>query len=1185
LKEKVDRLAKGIFEYETPNILLSHEEIQITVEAGKTYSGSFTIKNHVNTPMKGLLFSTSEQLQLKQTKFTDRENTIEYCFHAINMNPGENASGNICLVSDCGEIQIPFTVVVETPYIQSSIGKIKDLFNFTNLVRADQGEALKLFKSDDFKDIILKYETKYIPLYQSLLKSNSTSQAMEEFLISIKKKLKVNISVEKSSLNYQIHKESFMDKILITKDNWGYAKLYVHTDAPFIQLEHKIIWSDNFALNTYPLEFVLDPEKMRYGKNFGKIIITTIHQTIEVEITCERNKTGEINQHHRTIQKYQLLLLKNYLSFRKNEISLDEYIKHANDILDNLGALDNEEKELYHLIKIHLMIIAGKEVDVTKRLEDFKIKAEVLKLTNSIAYSGYLYLLALHNKDELSIEHAIHTIRDSFEKTNDYRLLWILLYLDKRYDNNKSLRLFDLKKKFLEGCHSPILYYEAATVLNDEPSLLHEIGKFELQIIYWSINNHYLSKEVALQFSYLANKYKVFDQLLHKCLVRIYETYELNEVLSSICSLLIKGHQRSNRYFKWFSLGVENQLRITELHEYYMYSVDENSLIELPQPILLYFIYNSNLSDRKKAFLYSYIMKQKENEPAIYRNYYKKIEAFAIKQIGCHNINTYLTTLYEDIIMNEGMIEQLATDLPFILFRYELECKNPKIKGVYVTHKEIMKECYSPLQNGLAQIDIYTEDAEIVLVDHQDNRYSASIEYTLHKLMHWENHVLALYRLNSFHPMLVLNLFDKVITYQKYDSESLDIRKSLLEVPDIIPVLWNRNILELIYYYYDNFEGELLETYLTQVELSEISSVDRKKVMELFIIRDMYDKAWSCIKNYGFIGISLNQLIKLCTYLIHVKTSEDTDEDMLIQLAYFLFKEGKYNEDILNTLLKHFTGTTEEMCKLWMASNSFELDILNFEERLLAQMLFAESYLVNSLSVFMHYYKHGTNNKIIKAFLSFNAFKYVVFDRVIQPELFDILKKEIAFEENEVCMLALLKNYASSDTLTESEIELIDYNIHKFWNKGFYLPFFKNFRKCIEIPRKLIDKYYIEYITNPKHKVTIHYRLEGNHSDSEFTSEIMKNVYHGIHIKDFTLFYTETIQYYITEEDEDGQTSITESVSVELDQDMMIDEDTRYNQINFMLTAMDMQDDKSLVDSMSNYIKTSYAIKNLFKPL
>ena len=47
VKEKVSLLARGIFEYENPEIVVSQENIDIKVEAGKLYEGSFEV-NSIN---------------------------------------------------------------------------------------------------------------------------------------------------------------------------------------------------------------------------------------------------------------------------------------------------------------------------------------------------------------------------------------------------------------------------------------------------------------------------------------------------------------------------------------------------------------------------------------------------------------------------------------------------------------------------------------------------------------------------------------------------------------------------------------------------------------------------------------------------------------------------------------------------------------------------------------------------------------------------------------------------------------------------------------------------------------------------------------------------------------------------------------------------------------------------------
>ncbi|QHQ59549.1 hypothetical protein Ana3638_01010 [Anaerocolumna sedimenticola] len=1187
MKEKVERLAKGVFEYETPGILLSEEEINITVDAGKIYSGSFTIKNNKNTPMKGILYSSSELFRLEQNSFMDRENEIHYRFYGDHMNPLETVKGEICIVSDCGEILMPFTVNIEVPYLESSMGKIKDLFNFANLAKEDTAEALKLFKSQEFKQILLYHDTKYLLLYQNIIKSRSGSQALEEFLIAIRKKLQINISVDKKVLTFDLDKESIMDKVILTKDNWGYAEIRVSTDVPFLIPEHKIIWTENFIGNSYPLEFVVDPAFMHSGNNYGKIFITTAHETTAIEVTCHCNKLGlPIHNSHRKSNGYRIKLTKNYLNFRTNHLSAHEYVSEANVLLERLLNQDSKNQHLYLLMQIHVLIISGNETKAEQLLKEFGEIVEKVKETEVLLYCGYLYLLALLRKDETSIQNALQKIRGFYDGSyNDWKLFWFLLYTDKKYDINKVIKLAEIKELYKNGCRSPILYFEAAYIFNEEPSLLHELQDFELQVLNWDIKNDFISEEAAMQYTYLAGKRKYFSRSVHYALIRLYDKYPNKEILTTICSHLIKGHQRSNLYFRWFQAGVNEQLRITELYEYYMYSLTENTDTVLPQQVLLYFIYNSSLNDRKKSYLYAYIVKNKEKLPEIYRSYWKRVEQFVLKQLEAHNINGNLSLLYEEFISQQGLTAETASQLPYVMFKHEIVCHNPNMKGVSVIHKEMNEEVYTPLIDGTAMVDIYTEDAEIFLIDQYENRFTATAEYTLNKLMHWEYYIDTCYEMKVDHPMILLNLSEKVQTYLKYDDRSIAIRKDILSIQGLNEVYYNKTNLDLIHYYYENFEGELLESYLSKINLHGLSKVDRDKVIEFFIIRDLYDKALDALTEFGFEGIAIKRLIKLCSNLLENRNEEEPKNDFILSLAYHIFKAGKYNEGILKYLVKYFFGTTGEMYELWQAAVGFEMETAALEERLLGQMLFAESYITNSLGVFIRYYKRGSNRKLIKAFLSYNAYKYLIMDRIIQPELFHIMKRELVYEDNEVCTLALLKKLSQEDNFEKDEIGFIDYHLHKLIRKGLILPFYKKFQGIIPLPARINDKIFVEYITNPIHKVTIHYRLEGKNSSDEFISEEMKDIYLGIHVKEFILFYNESIQYYITEEDEAGQVSITESVNVKLDNSMKLEEDTRYNHINFMLTAMEVQDDKTLMESLDNYYKKHYVISKVFKLL
>ena len=140
---------------------------------------------------------------------------------------------------------------------------------------------------------------------------------------------------------------------------------------------------------------------------------------------------------------------------------------------------------------------------------------------------------------------------------------------------------------------------------------------------------------------------KNYHPVIFKGLTVLYEEYKEDQILSSICSMLIKGLKTSNSYFKWFKLGVEAQLRITGLYVYYIYSIDENTKSPLDEPVLLYFMYNSNINSKKKAFLYSNIIRNKETNIDIYRSYLKQMELFAMEQLESHLISRDLVVLYE----------------------------------------------------------------------------------------------------------------------------------------------------------------------------------------------------------------------------------------------------------------------------------------------------------------------------------------------------------------------------------------------------------------------------------------------------------------------------------------------------------------------------------------------------------
>ena len=78
-------------------------------------------------------------------------------------------------------------------------------------------------------------------------------------------------------------------------------------------------------------------------------------------------------------------------------------------------------------------------------------------------------------------------------------------------------------------------------------------------------------------------------------------------------------------------------------------------------------------------------------------------------------------------------------------------------------------------------------------------------------------------------------------------------------------------------------------------------------------------------------------------------------------------------------------------------------------------------------------------------------------------------------------------------------------------------------------------------------------------------------MYGGVFVKDFVLFFGESLQYYITEE-KDGKAQLTESATIQKSDAGAVEEDSRYRLLNDIVMARSMQD----YDTMDNLLEEYY---------
>lgn len=1202
MKEKIERLAKGIFEYEMPELLVSETDLHVYVEAGMKKNGAIRVKNREGKRMKGVLYVTGKLLMLEDTNFVGTECELPYSVDAGMLLPGEVHTGSISIISDCGESHLPFSIHVTEPLYQSSIGPIRDLFQFTNLARMNWREAQEFFHSEQFPVVVLKRDAKYLLTYEQLKESPDGARALEEFLVYVHKKKRCELSVDRKEFSLAAGKENFQEQLAVRKDQWGYVRFTVSATSPYISFGKTEYSSEDFVNGQTQIRFEVHAEAMKEGKHFAEIICADARQEIRIPVLIHKQKNEENEYPWKSAKRMEYKLIEQYLQLRNNVATSGAYLAESGRILESLLAIldrnvmDCEEparraeiekkKQAYELYRAYLAIVDNKSKNREELYEAaLRRRSYFERSQQMLSYCATLYLETMKERSGVLAEEYAASIRILYEQEKkEDLLLWFLLYMDKRLETNKTLRYETIKEHCRNEKYSPVLLYEAAAVWVADPLMVHSITAFECHVMQYLIKSNMVTKELAIQFAYLSDKNIEKEALQLHVLKQLYARFAHRDILAAVCKKLIALNKREIKEHRYLQQGVREQLKIDRLYEYYLYTLDRTGMLAIDQQVLLYFSFSNTLSNEENAFIYAYVVQNKDSNPAVYRAYLKKMEQFAVNQLKAGATSSHLAVLYADVLRTSIIDREMAQTLPDIIFTYQMECQNAAMQSVCVAHKEEKTVIQVPLleKNGIKQalVPVYTEDADVFLLDAQGNRYLMSETDKLCRLMHAEIFLETCYEMGSDNRRLLLHIAEKNQNYNKYDKVKIDIQKQISAMTGLREEVKNAAVLNLIDYYYENYDGELLETYLRAVKLELLSTKDRERIMEMMVLRDMYDEVIEAVEKFGCETMQTKRISKLCVKGIH-SPREERDRAILLSMGIHVFHNGRIEERLLQYLVEEYNGTTGEMYELWVAARRQELDTAELEERLLGQMLFAESYVDDSFSVFLSYYGNGQNRKLVRAYLSYCAYKYFVKDRMTNQQLFEILKRETFLESSQICILALLKYYSGKSELSEAEKSFVDFHIQRFVQKKMVYAFFKDFGEQVVLPACVADKYYVEYRTNPKNKVTLHYSCS---LSEELKEEPMTDIGYGIFVKELILFYGESLQYFISQEDEKG-IEMVESRQVQYTEVNYTAGNTKYEKINEILLTQEMKEEKSLYDLLEKYTKEEYAVKRHFSPV
>ena len=1211
----VRRILEGNYTVPTEGLDFSCSKVEVNVSCDHDYEGSFHIYAIAGTETGGYVYTSDSRMECINCTVSGSDTEISYHFHGDLCRPGDCIRGNFGIVTNHGEYLLPFVVNVLPAVPESSIGPIKNLFSFTNLVKTNYKEALDLFYSPDFVKVLDDSESTYLDTYRALSTHKGKERNLEEFLICTGKKQRIEYIIRKREMvvsltGRELSNDLVEKEVEIVRNGWGYTNVNVRVEGGFFFAEKQVLTDADFLGNVCQLKIFIVSKHCKNGIHSGKLILENAFGYTDMNL--EIRSIG-IDSAGRKIDRSRGRIVGDVMRYLYmhdlGSCSDEDWIRFTGKYAEQLLALDESDIAARFFLA-RILIAEGRMNEaswIVDQIGDTIEKMEKEKSHNEneilplIAF--HWYMAALVKNEENFWETAASRVENFYRKQKNNWMMGVLcLHMPTSFNANVSSRWSLLEYLYEQGTHSPIVYSEGVRILNENSSIAREAEGFTLQVMNFGAKHLTLNSSAVEQIIFLSGRMKGYSPLFCRVLCNLYTTTRDKRILQEICAQLIKGQRKDQGAFSWYSQGVKADLRLTNLYEYYVMSIDRTALIDVTRNVLQYFTTQPGTDYEKMAYLYRYIIRTKAENQDIYENNLKLMQDFAISQVKQYHINGDLAVVYDEMLRPELVDKEQAVALSELMFAQWVICANKRCNKAYVYQKGYSRPLVYELKNGEGIVVIYGSGYTLAFEDAEGNVYIDSTAYSLENMMSSGKYmsVVANYVKDNtrFNMYMLGNEQDSTI---HVTAENIHRFAQLADSRDVTEAVRTRMLLKCMDYFLHQEDDRMIVKCLNIMDMDNLSAENRSIVFEYLMRLERYDTILDWIRKYGPYFTSEDNIKNFLERMITPRLDgrELKAEEAIVTAAYYVFKAGKGSSIIAQFLEKNYSGMSRDMRDIWKALVTYSLPRRDLVERLLVQLLYSGAYLPERYEIASEYLQTYPESRLARAVMAQECFDYFTGSGKADDVLMGTIGKYASPKAKlpGVLQLAYLKYYAENiDKLDEASGAHVLNFLRAQVEDRVYLNFFMNFiksgafeneqqqKEAQDILEILKDRVVIDYKVRPGKLARIHYMM--THEDGEageYSSEYMRNICGGVCFKDFVLFFGENLQYYITEE-EGEKAALSESGTLQKnDVGVHRGVTSKYELINDLVVCRTLQDYVRFDNLLEEYYKREYFNSELFR--
>ena len=543
------RLSRGIVDAEMPKLFLDPVKIEETLGSDTVYKRELYLASENNLYIKGLAYSSHSRVKILKNAFGGLRNHIVYEVDTSWCENGDLIKGNFTLVTNSGELEVPFLFRVEMIESVRVLSTLKSMDDFVELAKKDMELALRLMEYRDFTEAPLFKDLRIRTIYEGLRGHGNRQNALEEFFLATGVKEPIELTLSTAKKVYDKPKDIVNDKVVLRKNTWGYLYMEVRADGDFIEIPKKVITQADFEEDRLDLRFRIHPERMHKGKNLGAIRLLTVHGDTVIRIEA----MGEEPDRKRAEGEISKAGVCRYMKLREAyESGLYEKKAVLGKIQNELDAIRgaNGGSVILSLLQAETYLDAERPDQAALCLDDAWETVSALRDRIGTLYCYYQYLQYRLEPDEEKKDAVVRLFRKKLEDVNGrfYLQLLQLKMLPEMYEEEEALAE-SFKMQYKNGCRSPFLYIETVRLFGKNPELLKTMDAFEIHALYYGVMNGLVGQELAERICALAPGAKFFHRLYYRLLAKLYEKYPTKDMLTAVCCLLIKGNVRGKESF------------------------------------------------------------------------------------------------------------------------------------------------------------------------------------------------------------------------------------------------------------------------------------------------------------------------------------------------------------------------------------------------------------------------------------------------------------------------------------------------------------------------------------------------------------------------------------------------------------------------------------------------------------